>query len=120
MIRRLCTSNTILYQKVVHRGFRSCANCVYWKLGENTCSQFSEKDVIYGDEKNISARECRKDETKCGQEAKVYKELTTAESWQKLMGHLVFKIILPVSIVTTGTLMVCDYLFSSPPRRRSF
>ena len=124
MIRRLCTSTSTIKQRFVHnipsKKSPACANCVHWRLGENTCSLFFERDVIYGDEKYISARECRKDETKCGQEAILYKELSTAEGWQKALGYLMFKLILPVSILTTGTLMMCDYLFSSPPRRRSF
>lgn len=125
MIRRISTLQLKFFSKrFVHnipsKKSPACANCVHWRLGENTCRLFFERDVIYGDEKYISARECRKDETKCGQEAILYKELSTAEGWQKALGYLMFKLILPVSILTTGTLMMCDYLFSSPPRRRSF
>lgn len=125
MIRRISTIQLKFFSKrFVHnlpsKRIPACANCVHWRLGENTCGLFFERDVIYGDEKYISAIECRKDETKCGQEAILYRELSTAEGWQKALGYLMFKLILPLTIVTGGTIMICEYLFSSPPRRRSF
>lgn len=92
---------------------RICVDCVYFnrKNGEYVCSRFSEKDVIYGGDTYISAKECRKDETKCGQEAILYKQVTALESFKNFQSQLIFGIILPVTITTSGTLMLCCLLF---------
>ena len=83
-LNRILRSSASLYnkpmqggvlEKCLNSGIPSCSQCKFYNP-DKTCRKFNEIDIISGDLVHSLAKICRNDETKCGHDAKFYREKT--------------------------------------------
>jgi hypothetical protein len=67
----------ILFQSISK--IKPCFECSYLNIRKNTCSKYTRQDFISAETCQIPAITCREDETKCGINARDYKQMTTGE-----------------------------------------
>ena len=126
IIRRLNSSNkscvpseenTIIFNK----NFRLCKHCKYIDYNGEKCKKFGEHvitngkyNVVMGKYEHLPADVCRRDETKCGESAVFYEEMTKKESESKAFTWLVCNVAMPavivVSVVVSFNMIIRDLL----------
>ena len=96
--------NAIIFNK----SFRLCKYCKHLDYNDEKCKKFGEHvitngkyNVVLGKYEHLTADECRRDETKCGESAVFYEEMTDKETESKAFTWLVFNVATPVVIIVS-------------------
>ena len=96
------TDNTIIFNKK----FRKCKHCKHLNINDHDkCKKFGEYvstngkyDFVNGKYEHLFADVCRRDETKCGESAIFYEEMTKYESDAKNLEWLIDNVVMPIGI----------------------
>lgn len=82
-----------------------CSQCKFFIIKDDTCLKFGEKDIISGQIKYKSVKECRLEEPNlCGKEANMFSQMTQTERISKRGVHILNEFVyefIPTFAVTT-------------------
>ena len=105
----MCNSNKI--NKNVN--IPACKNCIYYKSDDgffdsttNKCEKFGEKNIVTNEIKYDYADLCRKDDSKCGKEAKYFEQEPNM-----FLKKIKYALIRNSLIITTTIILITYFTF---------